>query len=89
VSQISSTKMGSINIAEAKHGFLGARSGLRSNWPVIVDRSGSGIPARFEGEIGDLVVDGDIPPEIRGTFYRISLDRYMPNENGIPLDGDG
>lgn len=57
----------------------------------MVDISGSSVPGRFEGEVGDVVVYGDIPPEIDGTFYRISIDRYLPKpkEHHVPIDGDG
>ncbi len=71
------------------HVSLASRAGLQSKWPITFDLSGSDIPARFEGEIGDVIVYGDIPAEIDGTFYRISLDRYLPKENTIPIDGDG
>jgi carotenoid cleavage dioxygenase-like enzyme len=81
--------MGSVDTPKPNYESVAARSGLKSNWPVAIDISGSGIPARFEGEVGDLIVYGEIPKEINGTFYRVSLDRYLPKEDGIPLDGDG
>lgn len=29
-------------------------------------------PCRVEGDIGDLIIEGEIPKEINGTFYRVS-----------------
>lgn len=63
--------------------------GLQSKWPAAADLSGAESPFRFEGEVGDLIVFGDIPPQIDGTFYRISLDRFTAKEHSVPIDGDG
>lgn len=64
--------------------------GLKSRWPVALDLAGSDAPCRLEGEIGDLVVLGDIPKEIDGTFYRVMVDPFVPPDpNNVPLDGDG
>ncbi|OPB41895.1 hypothetical protein A0O28_0104550 [Trichoderma guizhouense] len=68
---------------------LSTRAGLKSKWPLAADLTGSTQPLRFEGEVADVIVYGDIPTQIDGTFYRISLDRFMPNEHNIPIDGDG
>jgi carotenoid cleavage dioxygenase-like enzyme len=62
---------------------------LKTKWPVAADLTGSGLPFRFEGEVADVIVYGDIPQQIDGTFYRISLDRFAPKENNVPIDGDG
>jgi hypothetical protein len=35
-------------------------------------------PCRFEGEIQHLEVQGEIPPEIDGTFYRVMPDPQFP-----------
>ncbi|UKZ74780.1 hypothetical protein TrVFT333_002450 [Trichoderma virens FT-333] len=70
-------------------GSLSIRSGLKANWPLAADLTGSTFPYRFEGEVADVIVYGEIPAQIDGTFYRISLDRFMPNEHNIPIDGDG
>ncbi|KAK1056219.1 hypothetical protein LTR74_015066 [Friedmanniomyces endolithicus] len=53
--------------------------------------SGFNAPSRIEGEITDLEVDGTIPPEIDGTFYRIQPDhRYPPKfEDDLQFNGDG
>ncbi|KAH7012374.1 retinal pigment epithelial membrane protein-domain-containing protein [Macrophomina phaseolina] len=59
------------------------RAGLKTKWPTVVDLSGSAFPFRLEGEIGDVIVYGDAPPEIDGTFYRMSLGRFvLKKDNG-------
>ncbi|PYI07562.1 carotenoid oxygenase [Aspergillus sclerotiicarbonarius CBS 121057] len=64
--------------------------GLRSKWPVALDLAGSNLPCRLEGEVGSLVVFGDIPKEITGVFYRVMVDPYVPpDERNVPIDGDG
>jgi carotenoid cleavage dioxygenase len=64
--------------------------GLKLNRTVSFDLSGSDLPCRFEGEVGDMIVRGEIPPEIDGTFYRVMLDPFVaPDPRNIPLDGDG
>ncbi|EMD90788.1 hypothetical protein COCC4DRAFT_19743 [Bipolaris maydis ATCC 48331] len=64
--------------------------GLTSKWPVALDLAGGGAPCRLEGEVGDLVVLGEIPKELNGTFYRVMADPFVPpHPNNVPLDGDG
>ncbi|KAI8931826.1 hypothetical protein NX059_011463 [Plenodomus lindquistii] len=64
--------------------------GLASNWPAANDLTNSNAPARLEGEVGDLVTLGTIPPGINGTFYRMMADPYVPPDpRNVPLDGDG
>ncbi|KAK5044700.1 hypothetical protein LTR84_010592 [Exophiala bonariae] len=64
--------------------------GLTSKWPLAHDLAGSSLPCRLEGEIGDLVVLGEIPKEIDGTFYRVMCDPFVPPcPNNVPIDGDG
>ncbi|KAF4459583.1 isoeugenol monooxygenase [Fusarium albosuccineum] len=64
--------------------------GLTTKWPVAFDLAGSGLPCRIEGEVGDLVVLGEIPHAIDGTFYRVMCDPFVPPDpNNVPLDGDG
>lgn len=52
---------------------------------------GYNLPSRLEGDIQDLEIDGEIPPEINGTFFRIQPDhRYPPLfEDDINFNGDG
>jgi carotenoid cleavage dioxygenase-like enzyme len=35
-------------------------------------------PCRFEGEVQNLEVRGEIPLEIDGTFYRVMPDPQLP-----------
>lgn len=64
--------------------------GLVSKWPTSFNLSGSNFPCRLEGEITDLVVHGELPIEISGTFYRVMVDPFVPpDERNVPLDGDG
>ncbi|HTY50972.1 MAG TPA: carotenoid oxygenase family protein [Steroidobacteraceae bacterium] len=46
---------------------------------------------RFEGEILDCEVEGEIPREIRGTFYRLGGDWAYPPKypNEVPFSADG
>ncbi|KAH8803687.1 carotenoid oxygenase [Xylogone sp. PMI_703] len=67
-----------------------AYAGLTSKWPVALDLAGSSAPCRLEGEIADLVVFGEIPKEIDGTFYRTMSDPFVPpHPDNVPIDGDG
>ncbi|KAH9208324.1 putative cartenoid oxygenase [Leptodontidium sp. 2 PMI_412] len=64
-------------------------------YKIYKDFTGITVPARLEGEIPDLIVDGEIPKEIDGTFYRVGHDPYYDPDyfqNGAkstPFDGDG
>ena len=48
-------------------------------------------PFRFEGELFDLEVEGTIPAELDGTFYRVGPDQQFPPKMGDanPFNGDG
>jgi carotenoid cleavage dioxygenase len=48
-------------------------------------------PSRLEGDIFDLEIDGTIPQEINGTFYRVQPDHRFPPvfEEDIHFSGDG
>ena len=48
-------------------------------------------PFRFEGELFDLEVEGQIPPELDGTFFRVGPDQAFPPKMGDanPFNGDG
>ena len=52
---------------------------------------GFNLPSRLEGEIFDLEIDGVVPKEINGTFYRIHPDHRFPPiyEDDIHFNGDG
>ncbi len=54
--------------------------------------SGFSAPTRFEADVYDCEVWGDIPSDIDGTFYRMQCDFvYRPPENEWPtgFNGDG
>lgn len=48
-------------------------------------------PARFEGEVYDLEVDGKLPEEIDGTFFQVAPDPQYPPMLGEDMffNGDG
>jgi len=48
-------------------------------------------PLRFEANIHDCDVRGEIPAEIRGTFYRTGMDQRFPPRypNDAPFNADG
>ncbi|KAK8049185.1 hypothetical protein PG994_010915 [Apiospora phragmitis] len=62
-----------------------------SKFPDTEVFRGMNKPSRFEGDIFDLEVTGEIPKEINGTFYRIQPDHRFPPifEDDIHFNGDG
>ncbi len=51
---------------------------------------GNGAPLNFEGESGDLVVLGEIPNELSGTYFRNgSNPQFAPRRGYHFFDGDG
>jgi len=48
-------------------------------------------PSRFEGEVFDLEVDGQLPTDIDGTFFSVAPDAAFPpmREDDIFFNGDG
>lgn len=48
-------------------------------------------PARFEGEVYDLEVDGQVPDDIDGTFFQVAPDPQYPPMLGKDMffNGDG
>ncbi|KAF5540676.1 isoeugenol monooxygenase [Fusarium napiforme] len=64
--------------------------GLPSAWRQAFEFSQLGITGRFESEIADLVVFGEIPKELNGTFYRMMVDPLYPLMPDNPaIEGDG
>jgi carotenoid cleavage dioxygenase-like enzyme len=61
---------------------------LFPNTPVF---RGFQRPPRIEGDIFDLEVEGELPKEISGTFYRVQPDHRFPPvfEEDIQFSGDG
>lgn len=60
------------------------QNGIGDNLPVVTRTfqgpsvSGFMRPVRFEGEINNLEVIGEIPKEIDGTFYRVMPEPQFP-----------
>ncbi|KAL2140407.1 hypothetical protein VTI28DRAFT_3827 [Corynascus sepedonium] len=64
--------------------------GLPSTWSHALTPFENGVGGRFEGEIAELVVFGEIPKQLNGTFYRIMVDPFYPLQEGNPpIEGDG
>lgn len=57
----------------------------------FADNGGFFAPMRFEAQIDDCVVEGEIPADIHGTFYRSAADRRFPPlyANDTPYNADG
>jgi carotenoid cleavage dioxygenase len=55
------------------------------------DSKGFFAPMRFEAQIDDCVVDGELPAGLRGTFYRSCADRRFPPlySQDTPYNADG
>jgi hypothetical protein len=47
-------------------------------FPGVPQFSGFMKPNRFEGEVNNLEIIGEIPPKIDGTFYRVMPDPQFP-----------
>ena len=66
------------------------RFGLSSPWEHYYHPSDTAPQGRFECELDEMVVFGDIPKEISGTWYRILIDPHFCPKLGTPfIDGDG
>lgn len=60
-----------------------------SNSPMF--RGTFSAPFRTEADIYDLEVDGELPLDLEGTFYRVQPDFLYPPrfDNDVPFNGDG
>ncbi|KAF3064914.1 Lignostilbene-alpha,beta-dioxygenase isozyme III [Daldinia childiae] len=69
----------------------GKRTGSRVKFPDTAAFSSMNKPSRFEGDITNLEVTGEIPRDINGTFYRVQPDHRFPPifEDDIHFNGDG
>lgn len=66
------------------------RFGLTSVWSQYYSPPNSTTHGRWEGELDSLVVYGEVPKEIDGTFYRILVDPFFPlHVPNPPIEGDG
>ncbi|KAK8019704.1 hypothetical protein PG990_004842 [Apiospora arundinis] len=73
------------------HYVNGRLNGDTSRFPDTEVFRGMNKPSRFEGDIFDLEVTGEIPKDINGTFYRVQPDHRFPPifEDDIHFNGDG
>src|SRR5690554_2236413 len=60
-------------------------------FPASMDFSGHNEPCRMECDIYDLVVEGELPREINGAWYRSVPDPQYPPRLGddVFISGDG
>src|SRR6476661_3255992 len=68
------------------------KRGVMKGFPARPEFSGSLYqPLRFEGDLYDLEVEGDIPASLEGTFYQVAPDPQYPPFLGedIFFNGDG
>src|SRR5690554_1303706 len=50
----------------------------------------SRMPMRFEADVFECEVEGEIPRELEGAYYRTGADRQFPSLEGDSiLNGDG
>ncbi|KAF7547173.1 hypothetical protein G7Z17_g7923 [Cylindrodendrum hubeiense] len=71
--------------------FRGTSSQVGKAFPNSPQFSGFMKPCRFEGDLKFLEVEGDLPEELDGTFYRVMPDpQFVPFiENDPWFNGDG
>ena len=64
---------------------------MTTPFPQTMDFTGFNAPSRIEADIWDLVVEGEIPAEINGRWYRATPDpQYPPSwKDDTYLSGDG
>ncbi|KAH7118059.1 lignostilbene dioxygenase [Dactylonectria estremocensis] len=69
--------------------ILNPQYGLSSPWSSYYTPAGTSAQGRWEGELDSLVVYGEVPKEIDGTFYRLLLDpQHPPHPDNPFIDGD-
>ncbi|KAL1649614.1 transcriptional regulatory protein rco1 [Diplodia intermedia] len=76
---------------EKRNYVNGVKVGDEVKFPETLAFSGFNKPSRFEGDIFELEVEGEIPKDIDGTFYRIQPDHQFPPlfEDDLHFNGDG
>lgn len=77
---------------EVQSNYTGGRkTGNQLKFPSTPVFQGFNSPSRLEADVLDLEVDGVVPADINGTFYRIQPDHRFPPlfEDDIHFNGDG
>jgi len=65
---------------------------MSAKFPSAPLFTGFSAPSRLEGDVFDLeVIQGEVPSDLNGVFYRVQPDPAWPPKLGrdIPLNGDG
>lgn len=64
---------------------------MTHSYPEVPDFAGFNAPSRIECDIYDLIVEGEIPTEIDGSWYRAIPDHAFPPKfaHDTYLSGDG
>ncbi|WP_417320079.1 carotenoid oxygenase family protein [Emcibacter sp.] len=62
-----------------------------THFPDTMSFTGFNTPSRIEADIVDLDIDGEVPAEMNGAFYRVQPDPQFPPKLGddISFNGDG
>jgi len=60
-------------------------------FPDLPMFQGINAPSRIEIDLHDLEVEGELPRELRGAFYRVAPDRQYPPRfhDDVPFNADG
>lgn len=64
---------------------------MTRRFPDLPNYQGFKSPGRFEADIYDMEIDGDLPPGLSGTYYRVGPDPQFPPRLGTDIffNGDG
>jgi carotenoid cleavage dioxygenase-like enzyme len=62
-----------------------------AKFPSSPNYTGFNTPSRVEADITDLEIEGEVPKDIQGVFYRVAPDAQLPPLRGddIWFNGDG
>lgn len=69
----------------------GIKTGDRTEFPGTPAFANGVAPSRFQGDIEELEVFGNMPKSIHGTYYSMGVDKRFPpmHEDDILFNGDG
>ena len=62
-----------------------------AHFPNTPAFTGTLRPLRFEGDVHDVEIEGELPPQLRGTYHRVHPDAQFPPmvDNDQFFNGDG